>query len=39
MNILLEFLIYLLREGKEEIILHIVLEMIFEIKVSRRSFS
>jgi hypothetical protein len=28
-----------LKGGKEEIILHIILEKVFEIRVSRRSFS
>jgi hypothetical protein len=37
-NIFLGFLIYLLRV-EEDILLHVVLEMVFDIKVSRRSFS
>ncbi len=37
-NIFLGFLIYLLRREKEDIVLDIVLEMVFKIRVSRRFF-
>jgi hypothetical protein len=37
-NILLGFLIYFLRGEKEDIVLDIALEMVFDIRVFRRSF-